>query len=52
MSKITVFWSNHGMKMPRNLVFRPNYEIKMPQNSKIVLKNSENFMPRKFLALK
>ena len=38
--------------MPRNVVFRLNREIKMPQNSKIVPKNREIKMPQKFFALK
>ena len=52
MSRIMVFWSDSKIKIPHNVVFRLNREIKMPRNSKIVQKNHEIKMPRKFLALK
>ena len=48
--KITVFWSDHKIKMPWNVVFKLNRHIKMPQNSKVVkkariLKCRQNFLP-------
>ena len=38
---IILYWSNHIIKMPRNVVFKLNYEIKMGATSKILPKNHE-----------
>ena len=51
ISQIIKFWSN--CKIPWNVIFRLNHEIKMPQNSKVVQKSAklkcrENFMPQNF----
>ena len=42
MSQIIVFWSNREIKMPQNVVFRPDCGVKIPRNSKIVKKTREN----------
>ena len=57
MSRTMVFWSDHEVKMLRDVAFRLNREIKMSQDSKIVQKTEKfkfrkNFMPQKTLALK
>ena len=38
---IILYWSNHIIKMTRNVVFKLNYEIKMGVTSKILPKNHE-----------
>ena len=51
MSQIIAFWSNvKAIKMPRNVVFKVNRDIKMSRNSKIIQKTGEIKMPRKLFA--
>ena len=51
MSQIIAFWSNaKAIKMPRNVAFKVNRDIKMSRNSKIIQKTREIKMPRKLFA--
>ena len=41
-----IFWPGFEIKKPRNIVFKLNRKIKMPQNSKIAQKNYKLKSPK------